>query len=129
LILKVTCEERLTLNCKIFFFFDTYKRQGLLCGAEGLPHLIVDGRPDHTTVLSGVIFLYIAGYIGWAGRSYLQYSTKLEGGKKWDREIIINVPIALGYMSGSFIWPLVAWKELIVGDLIVPDDQTSVSIR
>ena len=27
--------------------FDKYGKQGLLCGADGLPHLIADGRPSH----------------------------------------------------------------------------------
>jgi photosystem I subunit 3 len=54
--------------------FDKYGKQGLLCGADGLPHLIADGRPSHAGefVLPAVLFLYIAGYIGWSGRSYLQ---------------------------------------------------------
>ena len=28
--------------------FDKYGKQGLLCGADGLPHLIVDGRWSHS---------------------------------------------------------------------------------
>ena len=27
--------------------FDKYGKQGLLCGSDGLPHLIADGRPSH----------------------------------------------------------------------------------
>ena len=27
--------------------FDKYSRSDLLCGTDGLPHLIADGRPDH----------------------------------------------------------------------------------
>jgi photosystem I subunit 3 len=58
--------------------FDKYGKQGLLCGADGLPHLIADGRPSHAGefVLPGIMFLYITGWIGWAGRSYLQFSKK-----------------------------------------------------
>ena len=58
--------------------FDKYGKQGLLCGADGLPHLIADGRPSHAGefVVPGICFLYIAGYIGWAGRSYLQFTKK-----------------------------------------------------
>ena len=59
--------------------FDKYGKQGLLCGADGLPHLIADGRPSHAGefVLPAIMFLYIAGWIGWAGRSYLQLRKKL----------------------------------------------------
>ena len=109
--------------------FDKYGKQGLLCGADGLPHLIADGRPSHAGefVLPGVLFLYIAGYIGWSGRSYLQYTKTTD--KPNENEIIINVPVALGMMSASFIWPFAAWKELISGELLVPSNEVTVSPR
>jgi photosystem I subunit 3 len=109
--------------------FDKYGKQGLLCGADGLPHLIADGRPSHAGefVLPGILFLYIAGYIGWSGRSYLQYTKTTD--KPNENEIIINVPVALGMMSASFLWPLAAWKELVSGDLLVPGDEITVSPR
>jgi photosystem I subunit 3 len=109
--------------------FDKYGKQGLLCGADGLPHLIADGRWSHAGefIIPGIGFLYTAGYIGWAGRSYLQYSKKTD--KPNENEIIINVPVALGMMSASFLWPAAAWKELISGDLLVPGDQVTVSPR
>jgi photosystem I subunit 3 len=109
--------------------FDKYGKQGLLCGVDGLPHLIADGRPSHAGefVLPGVIFLYIAGYIGWSGRSYLQYTKTTD--KPNENEIIINVPVALGMMSTSFLWPLAAWKELVSRDLLVPGDEITVSPR
>jgi photosystem I subunit 3 len=109
--------------------FDKYGKQGLLCGADGLPHLIADGRPSHAGefVLPGFLFLYIAGYIGWSGRSYLQYTKTTD--KPNENEIIINVPVAIGMMSASFLWPLAAWKELVSGDLLVPGDEVTVSPR
>jgi photosystem I subunit 3 len=109
--------------------FDKYGKQGLLCGADGLPHLIADGRPSHAGefVLPGVLFLYIAGYIGWSGRSYLQYTKKTD--KPNENEIIINVPVAIGMMSASFLWPLAAWKELVSGELLVSSNEVTVSPR
>ena len=109
--------------------FEKYGKQGLLCGADGLPHLIADGRPSHAGefVLPAFLFLYIAGYIGWSGRSYLQYTKTTD--KPNENEIIINVPVALGMMSASFLWPLAAWKELVSGDLLVPSDEITVSPR
>ena len=109
--------------------FDKYGKQGLLCGADGLPHLIVDGRFSHAGefILPGIVFLYTTGWIGWAGRSYLQFSKKTD--KPNENEIIINVPVALGMMSGAFLWPLAAWKELINGQLLVPGDEVTVSPR
>ena len=109
--------------------FDKYGKQGLLCGADGLPHLIADGRPSHAGefVLPGIGFLYIAGWIGWSGRSYLQFAKKTD--KPNENEIIINVPVAIGIMSASFLWPFAAWKELVSGELLVPIDEVTVSPR
>ena len=49
--------------------FAKYADKGLLCGTDGLPHLIADGRPSHAgeITLPAIGFLYIAGWIGWAG--------------------------------------------------------------
>ena len=109
--------------------FDKYGKQGLLCGTDGLPHLIADGRWSHAGefILPGIFFLYTAGWIGWAGRSYLQYAKKTD--KPNENEIIINVPVAIGMMSASFMWPFAAWKELISGDLLVPSNEVTVSPR
>ena len=109
--------------------FDKYGKQGLLCGADGLPHLIADGRPSHAGefVLPAIMFLYITGWIGWAGRSYLQFTKKTD--KPNENEIIINVPVAVGMMSASFLWPLAAWKELVSGELLVPGNEVTVSPR
>lgn len=109
--------------------FAKYGKQGLLCGADGLPHLIADGRPSHAGefILPGIMFLYITGWIGWSGRSYLQFAKKTD--KPNENEIIINVPVAIGMMSASFLWPLAAWKELVSGELLVPGDEVTVSPR
>lgn len=109
--------------------FDKYGKQGLLCGNDGLPHLIADGRPSHAGefVVPGICFLYIAGYIGWAGRSYLQFAKKTD--KPNENEIIINVPVAIGMMSASFLWPVAAWKELVSDELLVPSNEVTVSPR
>nr|WKK50214.1 PsaF [Ochrosphaera neapolitana] len=109
--------------------FSKYGEQGLLCGTDGLPHLIADGRFSHAGefMLPGLGFLYISGWIGWVGRSYLQYTRKTD--KPNESEIIINVPVALSIMSAGVFWPLAAWKELVSGQLIVPGDEITVSPR
>jgi len=109
--------------------FDKYGKQGLLCGVDGLPHLIADGRPSHAGefILPGIGFLYTTGWIGWAGRSYLQYAKKTD--KPNESEIIIDVPVALGMMASGFLWPLSAWTELVTGKLLVPGDEVTVSPR
>jgi photosystem I subunit 3 len=52
--------------------FERYSQA--LCGPEGYPHLIVDGSLDHAGdfLIPSILFLYIAGWIGWVGRAYLQ---------------------------------------------------------
>ena len=101
----------------------------MLCGTDGLPHLIADGRPSHAGefVIPGIGFIYITGWIGWAGRSYLQFAKKTD--KPNESEIIINVPVALSMMTGSFIWPFAAYKELTSGQLLVPSNQITNSPR
>ena len=76
--------------------FDKYGKQGLLCGADGLPHLIADGRPSHAGefVLPGFLFLYIAGYIGWSGRSYLQYTKTTDKPRPICATVIPQIPKA-----------------------------------
>ena len=109
--------------------FDKYGKQGLLCGTDGLPHLIADGRPSHAGefLLPGFCLLYTTVWIGWAGRSYLQYAKKTD--KPNENEIIIDVPVALGMMASGFLWPLSAWNELVSGELLVAGDEVTVSPR
>ena len=109
--------------------FDKYGKQGLLCGADGLPHLITDGRWSHAGefILPAFTFLYIAGWIGWVGRSYLQFTKTTD--KPNENEIIINVPVAIGMMSSGFLWPLSAWNELVSGKLLVPGNEVTISPR
>ena len=109
--------------------FVKYGEQGLLCGTDGLPHLIADGRLNHSGefILPGLAFLYIAGWIGWSGRSYLQFTKKTD--KPNENEIIINVPVATRIMSTGFLWPFAAWKELISNQLLVPNNEVTISPR
>ncbi|KAF3539987.1 hypothetical protein F2Q69_00023865 [Brassica cretica] len=48
--------------------FNNYGKYGLLCGADGIPHLMVNGDQRHwgEFITPGLLFLYIAGWIGWA---------------------------------------------------------------
>jgi len=109
--------------------FNKYSKQGLLCGGDGLPHLITDGHTGHTGefIRPGLGFLYITGWIGWAGRSYIHYTKKTD--KPNENEIIIDVPIALSMMTSAFLWPLSAWNELIRGEFIIPEPKITISPR
>ena len=100
-----------------------------LCGEEGLPHLIVDGRLNHAGdfLIPGIMFLYIAGWIGWVGRSYL---IAIRGDKNSElKEVIIDVPLAFSKMLTGFAWPLAAFGEFTSGNLVAKDGEIPISPR
>lgn len=107
--------------------FDRYSQA--LCGEEGLPHLIVDGRWSHAGdfTIPSLMFLYIAGWIGWAGRSYL-IAVRSEKDAK-EKEIIIDVPLAIKCSLGGAAWPLAAAGEFASGQLTAKDSEITVSPR
>ncbi|NJO39988.1 MAG: Photosystem I reaction center subunit III [Cyanobacteria bacterium CRU_2_1] len=109
--------------------FEAYANSNVLCGPEGLPHLIVDGRLGHIGefIIPSILFLYIAGWIGWVGRAYL---IAVRGGKDPEmKEIIIDVPLAIKFMLSGFAWPLAALQEFTTGKLTVKDSEIPVSPR
>ena len=109
--------------------FDKYSRSDLLCGTDGLPHLIADGRWTHAAefILPGFGFIYISGWIGWVGRKYLRAVSTTKNPA--ENEIIINVPLALKIMTTGYIWPISAWEELLSGELVARDEEVTVSPR
>ena len=109
--------------------FDKYSRSDLLCGTDGLPHLIADGRWSHAAefILPGFGFIYISGWIGWVGRKYLRAVSTTKNPS--ESEIIINVPLALKIMTTGYIWPISAWQELVSNELVAPDNEITVSPR
>jgi photosystem I subunit 3 len=100
-----------------------------LCSPEGYPHLIVDGRLDRAGdfLIPGLLFLYIAGWIGWVGRAYL-IAIRDEKDPEM-REIIIDVPLAISKMLFGFLWPMQALQEFTSGQLTVKDSEIPVSPR
>ena len=109
--------------------FDKYSRSELLCGTDGLPHLIADGRWSHAAefILPGFGFLYISGWIGWVGRKYVRAISTTKN--PMESEIIINVPLALKIMTTGYIWPISAWQEFVSNELVAPTDEVTVSPR
>ncbi|MEH2323176.1 MAG: Photosystem I reaction center subunit III [Nostoc sp.] len=108
--------------------FERYSQA--LCGPEGYPHLIVDGSLNHAGdfLIPSILFLYIAGWIGWVGRAYLQ-ANKKQGGDVELREAIIEVPLALPIMLSGFAWPVSAIKEFLSGELTAKDTEIPISPR
>lgn len=109
--------------------FEKYNKSNLLCGNEGLPHLVADGRWNHAAefIIPGFGFLYISGWIGWVGRKYLKAISLTKNST--NSEIIINVPLALKIMTTGYIWPISAWQEYTSKQLIRPEKEITISPR
>ncbi len=100
-----------------------------LCGPEGYPHLVVDGRLSRAGdfIIPSILFLYIAGWIGWVGRKYLIAIREEKNTEML--EVVLDVPLAFGMMMSGFLWPVEAIKEFSSGDLVVKDGEVPVSPR
>jgi len=109
--------------------FEFYGNSNLLCGDDGLPHLIVDGDLSHMGefLIPSILFLYIAGWIGWVGRAYL-IAVRREKNSE-EKEIIIDVPLAVKCSLSGFSWPLLAFKEMTTGEMFAKDSEITVSPR
>ncbi|QEY30967.1 Photosystem I reaction center subunit III [Synechococcus sp. RSCCF101] len=107
--------------------FELYSQA--VCGDDGLPRLIVDGRWSHAGdfVIPGIMFLYIAGCIGWAGRAYVM---AVRGSKNAAmQEIQIDLGIAFKSVLASATWPIAAFSEFTSGKLLEADNKITVSPR
>ncbi|AFY68690.1 photosystem I reaction center protein PsaF subunit III [Thalassoporum mexicanum PCC 7367] len=111
--------------------YAAYADAGLLCGTDGLPHLISDGRWNRASefLIPSIMFLYIAGWIGWVGRDYLRKARASGYNNATQKEIIIDVPTALGVMLPGFIWPVAAFTEFASGKLVAPEKEVPISPR
>jgi len=99
-----------------------------LCGPDGLPHLPLDRLDRATDVLAPIgLFLYVAGFIGWSGRSYLR-ATKSASDPEM-KEIFIDLPLALQSIAKAVLWPLLALQEFLSGDLTARDEEIPISPR
>nr|AZQ19322.1 photosystem I reaction center [Populus tomentosa] len=87
--------------------FVNYGKQGLLCGSDGLPHLIVSGVQRHwgEFITPGVCYLIAISVVK----------------KPAMKEIIIVVPLATILVFIGFSWPVSAYRELVNGVLVVKD--------
>ena len=107
--------------------FERYSQA--LCGEDGLPHLVVDGRLNHAGdfIIPGIMFLYITGWIGWVGRSYLQ-AIKQDKNPE-EKEIVIDVPLAISKMVVGFAWPISAVRAFTTGTMFAEENEITVSPR
>ena len=109
--------------------FKRYADSDLMCGADGLPHLIASGDWKHAGefMIPGIGFLYTTGWIGWAGRKYV--NTVATSSNPTEKEIIIDVPLALKIMLSGYLWPVASWQEFVAGDFVAEPEDITVSPR
>ena len=109
--------------------FERYGKSDLMCGKDGLPHLITSGDWKHAAefMIPGMMFLYTTGWIGWAGRKYVKTVAKTKNPA--EKEIIIDVPLALQIMASAYLWPVYSWREFIKGDFVASKEEITVSPR
>merc|ERR1712057_157189 len=109
--------------------FEFYAKSGLLCGSDGLPHLIADPGFAFKYGHAGDVFiptfgfLYFSGWLGHSGRLYLGAT------RNRDKEIIIDVPLALNCVGRALGWPIMVIGELRAGTLLEKDSNITVSPR
>merc|ERR1712227_927333 len=85
------------------------------CGVrDGQPRTIATGELNVRggTVIPSLMFLYTAGWIGWAGREYLMRTRDMM------KEINIDVPLALTCTASGFAWPVAAWQDIVNGKFV-----------
>ncbi|MEO1131593.1 MAG: Photosystem I reaction center subunit III [Cyanobacteria bacterium J06639_1] len=122
--IAVSAQQQLELTQKRFEGYSS-----LLCGEEGLPHLVTDGRLNHARefLIPGLMFLYLAGWLGWAGRSYL--IAIREEGDPTAKENNIDVPLAIQMFLKALSWPLLAFAEIASGSIRESEDAVPISPR
>lgn len=95
--------------------FARYEKPGVLCGVEdGNPRLIADGRLDHLGdfIIPSILFLYVAGALGWAGRDYL-----IKANRDANMEIMIDTPKAIQSLVVGLLWPAQAIPAILSGSI------------
>merc|ERR1712224_666143 len=109
--------------------FRVYSDSGLLCGGDGLPHLISDPgmalKYGHAgdTLIPTLRFIYFSGFLGHSGRIYLEETRNSE------HEIIIDVPLAFSALGRGLGWPLLVFTLIRTGNLTDSEENITVSPR
>lgn len=122
-------QERMSKAPDTYYFDQPFTAYSSLemCGEDGLPHLALSFDRAIDIAIPFGLFLYIAGFIGWSGRAYLIATNKSSTPEQ--KEIFIDLPLAIASLVQGLLWPLLALKELTSGELTNKDNQISVSPR
>lgn len=112
-----------------YYFEQPYKAYSeyLLCGEDGLPHLALRLDRAIDAAIPFALFFYVAGFIGWSGRAYLQSSKN--SNEPEQKEIFIDIPKAIQSLLKGLLWPLMFIQELATGRLTAKEGELYVSPR
>lgn len=112
-----------------YYFDQPYKAYSeyLLCGEDGLPHLALRLDRAVDAAIPFALFFYVAGFIGWSGRAYLQASQSSSTPEQ--NEIFIDIPMAILSLIKGLLWPLMFIQELATGRLTAKESELYVSPR
>lgn len=112
-----------------YYFNQPYKAYSeyLSCGEDGLPHLRLQVDRAVDIAIPFILFFYIAGFIGWSGRAYLQSAQRSSTPER--EEIFINFALAIPSFIKGLLWPLLFIQELMSGQLTAKEQEISVSPR
>lgn len=124
-----TFQQRKSQAPDTYYFnkpFEVYGSE-LACGEDGLPHLPIRIDRFIDVLIPFSIFLYTAGFIGWSGRSYLQAANKSSNPE--EKEIFIDLPLAIQSFIKGLLWPLLFLQELVSGQLTASDSEIPISPR
>jgi photosystem I subunit 3 len=112
-----------------YYFKQPYQSYSeyLLCGEDGLPHLPLSFDRAVDIVIPFGLFFYVAGFIGWSGRSYLQAANRSNTPE--EKEIFIDILLAIQSVIKGLLWPLLFLQELAKGRLTAKETEIYVSPR
>lgn len=123
-------QERVASYPNNYYFNEPDRAYGeyLTCGeADGLPHLVIGFNRAVDIAIAFSIFFYITGFIGWSGRSYLRAISEQKSQE--ESEIFISLPMAIPALVKGLLWPILAFKELVSGELTADKNEIYVSPR
>lgn len=123
-------QARVANNPDNYYFNKPDRAYGeyLTCGeADGLPHLVIGFHRAADIAIAFSIFFYITGFIGWSGRAYLRGISEQKSQEQ--SEIFIDLPIAIRSLSQGLLWPLLAVKQTLSGELTARNEEITVSPR
>lgn len=123
-------QERVASYPNNYYFNEPDRAYGeyLTCGeADGLPHLVINLKNSVDIAIAFGIFFYITGFIGWSGRAYLRAIKEQKSQEQL--EIFIDLPIAVRALSQGLLWPMLAVKQTLSGELTAKNNEITVSPR